>query len=582
MAKFDSHSHTPYPEAEHPPEQSWLRRKLTQLGNNIGLNDLYRQQKDYYKLIEQIAPWIGPAFKKMADLRAKEDLDAAEQKRNLAADDRAQAFEKFKAEPTDASRNEALIKLGEEMQIRHEERKPLRNEYAAAQRIGNLKTGVLGDSVNFGLQATLSYFSSWWERNKVVSTYKELVQAELPAAREVNFGDLKRSKNPIVHEAAGYYNKKAWLRAMPDFLGLIRIIPLIAFSKKPSLMTDNSRTSSALWKIAEKMDGMNLLLGAKTMFFTWYAFARQTGSFYAAENLWNKTEGIRDLTNRTMNRNVLPGEFVRWQEIRSLYEALREEQPQMKMAEFTINDPLTSRIFEQVARYTNHTYMPKLFAVSSHNKFQQDLKDKKLTHAMLIDLMGTGGLRVQDAVPSAIRLEVVANAGKDGLKAAMTALRKVDTILQKIPRPSRTDYATQEEAGEALFVYFTKLESVAKEFLGDSWPPRYVDKEVIPGYISYYFDGKLPEPETFKRLNGAIANGGYRGEETMLSEAELDKVADRVAEKIMQRTQQLSPPPDKEETSWASRNTPPAAKIPEKSENFAAMAAANNNISLVK
>lgn len=582
MAYFDNKTGNPYPEGE--PEvvsQSWFRRKLTQLGNNIGLNDLYRQQKDYYKLIEQIAPWVGPFFRRAADLNVKQELNAAENQRNNAADSRSSAFEKYQKDNSTENLGSLVSELAKEQEARFE-RKDSRSDFRTAQRMGQLKTGVLGDIFNFSLQASLSFFSSWWERNKVVSTYKELVQAELAGPREVNFTDLRKSKNPIVHEAARYYYKKAWYRALPDLTGLIRLIPLAFFIFKPEL---KDKPNHPLWKIAEQMDGMNLLLGTKTMFFTWYAFARQTGSYYAAENLWNKTEGIQNLSGRTMNQNVLPGEFVRWQEIRSLYEALREEQPAMKLAEFTINDPLTSRMFEQASRYLNHTYMPKLFAVSSQNKFQHDLKDKKLTHAMLIDLMGTGGLRVQDAIPSAIRLEVIANQGKNGIKAAMAELRRVDHILQKIQRPERGDFSTQEEAANALHQYFVKLESVAKEFLGEAWPPRYIEKEIVPGYVSYYFNGKTPAPEIVEKLNAAIANSGLKYDETGLSEADIDRVAERVAEKLMQQRQQLSLKADthaKNTGTWVEHTKSSVSKSAEKAENFVAVAAANNNISLVK
>lgn len=303
------------------------------------------------------------------------------------------------------------------------------------------------------------------------------------------------------------------MRLLPDFTGLIRWVPKLYFMNKRrmhgkdgwSLPENKNKADNLMWNAAEYLDGIRMLLGFKTIFFSWYFLERQTGSFYEAENLWRKTEGVNSLPNRGLNQNVLPGEFVTRQEIATLYQRFRDENPQFGLANYTPDDPLASRNFEQVARYLNHKYSPKLFAITEGDK-QKDLPGKVLTHAMLIELVGSKGLRVEDALGSAIRLEVMAYyGGLGGAKEGIRQYRKVSKILEKILHPQPEDYTTLNERVEAVREYFTKLEGVAKEFLGDAWPPHHIVHEVKPGFIKAFFGDAPLSREQLRYMDEALA-----------------------------------------------------------------------------
>jgi hypothetical protein len=147
-----------------------------------------------------------------------------------------------------------------------------------------------------------------------------------------------------------------------------------------------------------------------------------------------------------------------------------------------------------VARYLNHSYVPKIFAIAEQKEKQNDLQDKYLSHAMLIDLIGSGGLRVEDAIGSSIRLEIMAHYGnKDNIGPGIKKMHEAEKMLSKIHRPKLTNYATTDQGAEALHTYLTQMSNVAEHFLGDAWPTRYFEKEIKPGYIEYFFGGKLPQ-----------------------------------------------------------------------------------------
>lgn len=479
------------PAADNSP-QGWLQRKLSQLGNNVRLIDLYRSQKDYYKLLEMIGPVLGSVlpWNKFSGNKPRhvlqdeiERLDKAEgakldylkrSDRNLASHE----YANLEQEAVAANRTFNHAKTAIEPKL-------------ALQRLNN---GLWGDTLNFFLQTAISKFSSWWEKGMVVRTYEDLVRTEFDLSGAVTFKDLQKSKNPIVQEATHYYSRKALIRALPDLTGLIRWIPKLYYllqGKAPSNSTNASGLDKLMYNLSENVDGMKMLLGMKTIFFSWYFFERETGSFYEAQNLWNKTEGIKNLPNRGLNQNVQPGEFVRWQEIRTLYERFREEQPKMGLAEFTTHDPLTTRVFEQVARYLNFHYMRDIFEMAEKSK-QDNLKGTRFTHAMLIDLVGNGGLNVDDAIGSAIRLEIMAHYGAEKQSLGMQKFREAQSMIAKIKRPKLNDYATPEQGAEALHSYFVQMNSIAELFLGDAWPSRYFEEEIKPGYIKYFFKNNPP------------------------------------------------------------------------------------------
>lgn len=360
----------------------------------------------------------------------------------------------------------------------------LSRRYGPDDAAKRLRIGRIADSVNGVFQIGLSYLSNWDDKSRTVRTYEKLVKEEFDLDRAVTFSDLKHSSNPIIRDTAAYYSRKALYRIIPDLFNFIRFVPLAA---KPL----GDKAYSAL-RIMEEIPGLTVSLGAKALYFGWYFTERIEGSHYALKKLWNKTEGISTNTNRQINQNVEPGEFVRWGEISKLYTYLRQEHPQMGLAPFTQDDPLTSRVFEQVARYLNHSYQPKLFNIQESKEKQEDLKGKYFSHAMLVDFVGAGNLRVDDAIGSAVRLEIMAHYGaKDNIGPSMKKLREANQMLQKVVRPQLKQYASVEEGAQALQTYFTQVSNIAEHFLGDAWPTRYFEKEIKPGYIDYYFGGNL-------------------------------------------------------------------------------------------
>jgi hypothetical protein len=373
-------------------------------------------------------------------------------------------------------------------------------------RLG-LKWGLAADTLNTVYQVGISLLSNWDDKNRMVRTYEKLVKDELGLNREVKLNDLLQSKNPIVKDAATYYNKKSILRTMPDFTGLIRWLPTLAGGGKNLTETGVAKeNTSSLYKATEFLEyapGTTLAAGAKTAYFGWYFSERRTGSHYNIMELWNKTEGLSK-TNHDVNKNVQAGEYVKWQEIRTLYENFRKEHLHLKLEEFTIDDPLSGHVFEQVARYMNHTYMHKLFMVSTPDK-AEDLHGKRFTHAMLVDLVGSRGLAVEDSIGSAVKVEVMARYGKESPSVGMEQCRKVSALLQKVQHPNRVDYATQDEAVEALHAYFKEVDTIAREFLGNEWPPKYFANQIKPGYIKYFFEDKDIPPEKFEYLMQAMA-----------------------------------------------------------------------------
>lgn len=349
-----------------------------------------------------------------------------------------------------------------------------------------LRVGMIADAINGVFQIGLSYLSNWDDKSRTLRTYEKLVKEEFSLDRAVTFDDLKHSQNPIIRDTASYYSRKALYRLIPDFFNFIRFVP-----RALGLLGEGAYKAT---KPLEDIPGITMSLGVKGLYFGWYFTERIEGSHYALKGLWNKTEGVTTSSNRQINQNVEPGTFVRWGEVSKLYTYFCQEHPQMNLSVFTPDDPLTSRVFEQVARYLNHSYQPKLFAMQESKEKQEDLKGKYFSHAMLVDFLGSGSLRVEDAIGSAIRLEIMAHYGqKDNIGESMKKLREADHMLKQIPRPALKDYASVEQGTAALKNYFAQMSNVAEHFLGDAWPTAYFEKEIKPGYMDFYFGGNLPD-----------------------------------------------------------------------------------------
>lgn len=459
----------------------WVRNYGSKLANNIDPLNLYARLKDYYKGIEIAVPWV-------ADWVTKTSIE----KRKTPTLTRA-----------DLDNNETMKDALWE-HIQGSKKKDV---------LGDLKTGVAGDTAFTIVMGVLSSFSGWAEKSQVERVYGKLAEIEFGKdSKELKFNDLKKSKNPMLREAAEYYGKKSFIRSFTDLFGLVRWVPLLAYSGQEKfgkdggeklIETPNKGAGKLLGGMANFGDGIKLLMFAKTFFFQWYFGSRQTGSFYEAKEIWNITEGISSSPNRALNENRLPGEFVTRQQIATLYERFREENPELGLEQFTPDDPLTSRVFEQTARYLNHTYMPKLFAISEPNK-QHDLPRKKFTHAMLVELVGSGGLRVEDAIGSSLKLEVLSHHGEHSLQDGIEKYREVSAILEKVNRPTRDQYGTQDEAIEAVHNYLSRIDEIGREYLGDDWPPKYVNEELKEGLIKTIFQNADISQEKFDYMASAL------------------------------------------------------------------------------
>ena len=521
----------------------WLKDYATKLANNVRQIDIYGRLKDYYKLVEVFVPWIVSALMNRKSRRSRSHKDIPEWKsndnlivnalipkvRNLFG-----LLSSSKSDELTQEQKDEIEKLGgiegvraeltdtlSEISVRDSENRALKRTKGDALELKTkLNVGIRGDAAFFTLQGLLSLFGAWAEKNQVMRVYGDLVSIEQNKPKsELRYKDYKNSDNPMIQDSAKYYGRKAWYRFLPDLVGLVRFLPYIIFNAqeqgigsknyfkvpedKQLLYNKSSRVAGFLRNIAKHADGIKMLMGAKTIFFHWYFSSRQTGSFYEAKNIWNKTEGIAHIPNRALNENVQAGEFVTQQDIRSLYVNLREENPNMKLAEFTQDDPLASRIFDQTARYMNHTYMPRLYKMNAKSQ-QDDLPNKKLTHAMMTELMGTGGLRVEDAMGSVIRLEVMAYHGRFGVREGIKKYREVSKVLDKIKRPERTRHVTQEGLVQEVYDYLAKIDSIGREYLQDFWPPKYVDEDLKHGFIEAIFRDRDITQEQVEYMKSAL------------------------------------------------------------------------------
>lgn len=424
--KQQSHTLT----ADNP--QAYMESQLLKLGDNVDQINLYARLKDFYKVFE------------MGSLLATTNM----------------GVRAYQATNTKISDD--------------------------AQWKSSAKWGRRADGANAIFQGGLSYYSAWLDEKAAVRTYEKAVKEELNLDRPVTFSDLSKSNNPIIHDTAAYYSEKAFQRAWPDAFGLVRFVPLAA----KALMGEKGYEAT---KALEAIPGTTLGLGMKSFFFSWYFTSRKTGTNYEMVRIWNKTEGVSERPNRALNQGVNPGELVTSEDITALYEAYRND---YQKRDFTVDDPLTARLFEQVARYLNHNYIPKLYINKRPDLFDtelnpeigqeriRDLDNTHLTHANLVEFLGTGGFDIDAAIATAIRLEVMAHKGTEAYQA-------VSKRLETIERPSET--LMPEEYKTKMLDYVNKLNQVAESALGGVWPPTYVKKRINKGiFDSYYKDQPVP------------------------------------------------------------------------------------------
>jgi hypothetical protein len=166
----------------------------------------------------------------------------------------------------------------------------------------------------------------------------------------------------------------------------------------------------------------------------------------------------------------------------------------------------------------NHTYRRKLFAINEPKK-QVDLPRKRLSHPMLIDLLGNNGLKVNEALTSALKLEVMAYGGSQGVKEGEVNMQKgielfrdLNEKLQSVHHPNRKDYGNfdnpeeLQRAVEDVRTYFEKIEELGKHYLGNAWPAYYISRELRPLYIQNMFRGTTLSTENFRRITSALAD----------------------------------------------------------------------------
>lgn len=496
---------------------AWIKGYGARLANNIDPLNLYARLKDYYKGIEIIAPLTADWLTRGSVTTYKKSKESKEIGQGF--EEIHKSLQSIKDLPNDADINQKIDHLTQKVDglvskegLDYDGHK-VKKAYDKIEARNRLGTGVAGDTAFTIVMSTLSNFSGWAEKSQVERVYGKLAEIEFgKSSKELKFNDLKKSTNPMLREAAEYYGKKSFIRSFTDLFGLVRLIPFLAYKAEDKWGNPNSKklinnTDKGLGKvlngIANFGEGIKLLMFAKTFFFQWYFSSRQTGSFYEAKEIWNITEGIASSPNRALNENKLPGEFVTRQQIATLYERFREENPKMNLEQFTPDDPLTSRVFEQTARYLNHTYMPLLFKISEPDK-QYDLPRKRFTHAMLVELVGSGGLRVEDAISSSLRLEVLAYHGRNGVREGIAKYRELSTILGKINRPTREQYSSQDEAIEAVHDYLSRIDEIGREYLGDYWPPKYMNEELKEGYIKTIFQNADLSQEKFDYMASAL------------------------------------------------------------------------------
>jgi hypothetical protein len=313
--------------------------------------------------------------------------------------------------------------------------------------------------------------------------------------QKVNFSDLHKSSNPLVKIAAGRFARKNFARILPLASGLLPIIPE-ATRHMSNLDEHGFKANSGPYKYTkwiEMLPGSNTLLGFIAMYFG-YSLTRQPDSFHQFQHIWNKTEGVLNVDNRIINKGIKPGEMVTSQDITALYDVVSKE---LNLTPFTIRDALSSRLFEQVARYLNHHYIPELFEVQRpdlHDKERKgDLIGTSFDMAKLVEFMGKGGMDIDDSLETAAKLEVISRKG-------IAEFHKVSKQFEKLRRPHPENY-TPSEFKARIKDYMKDVHTVAVNALGEAWPPYYVTNS-ISNKLSVAYLGE----ELAKELGDEIIN----------------------------------------------------------------------------
>lgn len=150
-----------------------VREKLTHVGNNVRLIDLYARQKDFYKIFELIGPVLGAAIPRSATVRGSKPRDELDAESDSIDQARARVVSSFRSGDMNGWR-QAVTEVEEGVTNYRKKKEALEYKY----KLKKLDANLVGDTLNFFLQLGISQFSSWWEKGMVVRTYEKLVREE--------------------------------------------------------------------------------------------------------------------------------------------------------------------------------------------------------------------------------------------------------------------------------------------------------------------------------------------------------------------------------------------------------------------
>ncbi len=468
---LDGPLHAAAPKTEKPGSNSLERgffNAAKQIGHNIDLVTFQGRVKDLYKAADSVGVGISLLLKNVFWRRPGEiGTNPAEQFEELA-----KLFE--------SSTSHEDLKKGAPGPLKTiaEKFKELRDKNVRAES-ARLFGNRVGDALNFLAQWAIAKTSNNVEQDKLTRVYAEALKQEL-GVTTLTKEDYKRSANPIISNSVEYYARKGKYRMLPVWLGLVHAIPAIAslFGQKAEKATN--------WM--NDFSGSDLSLGGMAGYYAWYFSKRQKGAFYELDDIWDQTEGITTAENRTINRGVNPGTLVTSEKITKLYDEVSKEQ---NIPAFEVTDPLTNRIFDQIARYLNHQYQPLLYRVKKPDpKLHEELKGSHFTHADLITLLGTQGIDINDAYATALRMETLARTN-------IEQYRKVNEAIAANPHPVKSAFASEADFANGLGAYIAKLDAIGEATLGTAWPASYIKNEIRPNIASAYNLTPPPlEPET--------------------------------------------------------------------------------------
>lgn len=532
------------------------RAVLTRVGDNIDLINFYAREKDWYRIFDVIgtftsvglsnifARYLDPVKQGINKLKKEHSeltkkVNTLTEQRTKIQREKVTYLESLNGAASDPIKLDQFhlreTKTDIEASSVNLDRRKVLEHLEKFQGKGKFYGNLLGDLLNTVLQLSISKYSAWWEKKSLVQIFEDYVKQE-QSLSHVSYNDLKRSKNPIIQRATSYYDRKDKYRTLPDYLGLIRVVPLIG-----RLLGKESKFYWAT-KWLEGVSGVQLGLGAKTAFFTWYFVERQTGGYYQFKRIWNKTEGVLNPDNRNVNQSTIPGELVTQEEIAKVY---REVAHDRGLQDFSPDDPLTGRIFAQTAMYLNHHYIPKLLQDKKPDLNFEEFEGTAFNFSSLVELYGTAGINIKDSYATAVRLEVLAHKG-------FKEYREVDAIIKQFHRPEKSEYPNNTEFRTALIGYMDKLDRVAEDHLGDKWPKKYIVERIRPGlFVSFNLtpDYKFMSAEQVAKVkakagmsNAPIVNAFPQGAEkpaTSYSEAHPKQATDSHTQRITQERETL-------------------------------------------